>query len=447
MVRKLTAITLIILGLSSCVKDKMPELIELDMQLRNLITQVPATNGNLDFYVLPQEKDLSDIPQDPKNPLTEAKVELGKLLFFETGFSIDAARTEGVGTYSCGSCHIPSAGFKPGNFQGIADGGEAYGINGEDRRRHPSYIESELDVQSARPLSLLNVAFVSNTFWNGQFGANDVNEGTESLWNVEDGTAANALGFAALETQNFEGLETHRIHIDIDLIDQYGYRELFDQSFPELSEEEKYSNFGGSLAMSAYLRTLLSTEAPFQKWLKGENSALGFEEKNGGILFFGKANCSACHFNENLGSTEFHALGVNDMDQIPSYDTSPSDKRNLGRGGFTNLEEDFYKFKVPGLYNIADTPFYFHGASKRSIEDVIDYKIDAQSENIRVEQSRLSEKFLELSLTEEEKTYLAAFLKNSLQDPNLNRYLPQEINSGFCFPNNDSESQNDLGCN
>jgi cytochrome c peroxidase len=436
-----------VICLASCVKDKMPELIELDMQLQSLIRQVPAARGNLDYYVIPDADDLSNIPQDVKNPLNPAKVELGKLLFFETGFSRNAVKPEGMATYSCGSCHIPSAGFKPGYFQGIADGGEGFGINGEDRRRSPDYIDSELDVQSARPLTMINVAYVSNTFWNGSFGANGVNVGTEHLWNEEEGTHLNALGFEAIETQNMEGLHVHRITYTEDLINQFGYKELFDEAFPDLTEEERYSNFGGSLALSAYIRTILATEAPFQKWLKGDNDALGYEEKQGGILFFGKANCSACHYKENLGSIEFHALGVNDMDQIPSYNTSASDKRNLGRGGFTNLVQDYYKFKVPGLYNVSDTPFYFHGASVRSLEDLVEYKNLALSENERVDQSLISEKFLPLNLNEEEKKHLVAFLRNGLQDPDLERYMPSEVLSGNCIPNNDLESKNDLGCN
>jgi cytochrome c peroxidase len=435
----------IVLALS-CVNDQMPELVQLDAELQKRIEAVPITNGRMDYYIIPESQHLLDIPQDPKNKLIQSKVDLGKLLFFETAFSRDAAKPEGIATYSCGSCHIPNAGFKPGYFQGIADGGEGFGVNGEDRRRSASYIDSELDVQSARPLTMINVAYVTNTFWNGQFGAKGANEGTEHLWNEADGSALNELGFEAIETQNFEGLHTHRITYTRDLIEEFGYTEMFDAAFPELPEEERYSNFAGSLALSAYIRTILSTEAPFQKWLRGDQSALGHDEKQGGILFFGKANCSACHYKENLGSVEFHALGVNDMDQIPSYDTSPTDKRNLGRGGFTLLEEDYYKFKVPGLYNIGDTPFYFHGASKRSLADVVDYKNEARSENPRVSQDRLSEKFFSLNLTDEEKEYLVAFLEKALRDPNMERYQPTNVLSGNCMPNNDYASKNDLGC-
>ena len=431
----------------ACTKDQMPQLIELDQELESLIKQV-SESGELDFYVLPEETDFNNIPQDfDKNPLSESKVELGKFLFFDTGFAMNALKSDGMRTYSCASCHIPSAGFRPGTSQGIADGGNGFGVNGENRRRHPNYIDSEMDVQSARPLSLLNVAFVENTFWNGQFGATGANEGTENLWNEADATHLNELGFAAIETQNFDGLETHRILINEHLIDSYGYRSLFDEAFPELTEEERYSNFGGSLAISAYIRTLLSNQAPFQEWLKGDRDALSYQEKEGAILFFGKANCKSCHNEPNLGSKEFHALGAGDLDQIPSFNTSPSDKRNLGRGGFTLNADDNFKFKVPQLYNMADTPFYFHGASKQSIEEVIDYKIAATTENDRVSQDKISEKFLSLNLTEEERNNLIIFIAKSLQDPNLERYTPNSVLSGSCFPNNDPQSRLDLGCN
>lgn len=446
MFKKILLATVVSVMALSCSKDKMSETIEMDQQLEKLI-QKASPDGTLNFYVLPDENDLAAIPQDERNALTEDRVNLGKMLFYETGFAMAAVRESGMGTYSCASCHIPEAGFKPGNFQGIADGGMGFGINGEDRRRHPDYVEAELDVQSARPLTMVNVAFVKNTFWNGQFGSGGVNVGTEAVWEGDPALERNAWGFEAIETQNFEGIEVHRYDINEELIDKYGYREIFDSAYPDLDEELRYSNYGGSLAISAFIRTILANQAPFQDWLKGDRNAMSADEKAGAILFFGKANCSNCHYNENLGSLEFHALGVKDMDQLPSYNTFPSDKRNLGRGGFTLLEEDNFKFKVPGLYNIKDTPFYFHGASKRSLEEVIEYKTLAQSENPRVSNSRLSEKFLPLQLSAEEKAQLVAFLEKSLTDPALERYGVSSVLSGFCFPNNDYQSRVDLGCN
>jgi len=451
----------ILIGLTmmlACTQDRMPDLISLDIELESLLTDAAEraatargefSNEGMDFYILPDENDLSKIPQDSKNPLTPSKVELGKLLFFETGFATQAKDLSGMGTYSCGSCHIPEAGFKPGNTQGIADGGVGYGTNGDIRLRSSEYIASDLDAQSARPLSLLNVAFVKNTTWNGRFGAGGENLKTEAYWKDSDGTSLNSLGFEAIETQNFKGLETHRIGINIDVIDAFGYRDLFDEAFPDLEDDLKYSNYGGSLAISAYIRTLLTNRAPFQDWLKGDRDALSTDEKKGAILFFGEAKCGNCHYNENLGSGEFHALGVKDLDMRASFQTSPAEvlDRNLGRGAFTGLVEDNYKFKVPQLYNLTDAPHYFHGSSIRELADVIEYKNAAQSESDRIPQNLVSEKFRPLELNEEEKAQLLLFISKSLNDPNLLRYKPTEILSGQCFPNNDPRSRADIGCN
>ena len=433
----------IILSFFSCTKDRV-NYQPLDRQLSNLIS-AKSPDGSTSYYLLP--KRIEEIPQDDKNPLTESKINLGKKLFFETGFANKALKPEGIGTYSCASCHVPNAGFKPNNFQGIADGGVGFGIDGDGRVKNTSYLDSELDVQSARPLSLINVAFVTNTFWNGQFGPYGANIGTEHLWDEREDTERNNLGFQGIETVNFAGLISHRLSYDRMSIDSLGYKDDFDEAFSDESEEVRYSDFTASLALSAYIRSIISDKAPFQRWIRGETKAMTDKMKKGAILFFGKANCSSCHYEQNLGSTEFHVLGVQDMFQRPSYNTSDTDRRNLGRGGFTGLVSDYYKFKVPGLYNVGDTDFYFHGASHTNLDEVILYKINAKSENINIPDSLLSVKLKAITLDPEEIQDLVTFLEYGLNDPDLNRYAPDELNSGNCFPNADFQSKIDLGCN
>jgi len=141
----------LIILITSCAKDVTQEDTYLDAKLKKSIEQI-SENNSLSYYVLPSEDDLSIIPQDPKNPLTAEKVELGKMLFYETGFGADAKFESGKGTYACVSCHIPAAGFRPGSAQGIADGGIGFGQNGEMRVKNSEYKESDIDVQSARPM-------------------------------------------------------------------------------------------------------------------------------------------------------------------------------------------------------------------------------------------------------------------------------------------------------
>lgn len=430
-----------------CSGDQIDHSVQLDQQLSEAI-KAKSPDGSISYYILPEEDQLSSIPQDETNLISPEKVELGRMLFFETAFATEARKLSGIQTYSCATCHLPEAGFRPNRIQGIADGGMGFGDAGEGRFMNPEYEEHELDIQAARPLSLVNVAFVKNTFWNGQFGSGGANIGTEELWSQSHDTELNHLGFEAIETQNIEGLDVHRFRYTKNSIEKYGYKPLFDQCFPNLEEEERYSNLSASQAISAYIRCIISNKAPFQDWLKGNRNAISDEEKEGAILFFGKANCSNCHYEKNLGSGEFHALGVKDMDQHPeALNKNSNDARNLGRGGFTQKTEDMFCFKVPGLYNVGDSPIYFHGASATSLEEVVRYKARALRENIRVSQLDISDKLQKLELSDTEVNKLVSFLSKSLKDPDLLRYKAPAINSGLCSPNNDEASQLDLDCN
>ncbi len=425
-----------------------PEVIEveesLDTQLKNALNVVSKT-GNYDYFIMPEDGDYSSIPhQEASNPITREKVELGKMLFYETGIGILPAKSIATGTYSCATCHIPTMAFTPGAKQGIADGGFGFA---ENRQKWPGYRDDEPDAQGARPLSVLNVAYVTNTFWNGQFGANAVNIGTDSRWDEEEALHVNFTGMEGLEAQNIEGLDVHRMEINEMVLDSFGYREMFDKAFGIFPEESRYSHRMASFALSAYLRTLFTSGAPFQKWLRGDVDAMTEQQKRGALVFLDKARCTNCHKGPSFNSMEFHAIGVKDLHETGAIRTSPEDKRNLGRGGFTGEEEDYYKFKVPQLYNLKDYRFFFHGSSKETIREVIEYKLKAESENPVVSNDRLSPSFNAVQLTDLEVDDLIEFLENGLYDATILRHVPEEVLSGNCFPNNDPFSIEEQGCN
>ncbi len=434
----------IVLLIWACTRDQVTSPLDAELQ-RRLIQLSP--DENLAYFQLPMEDDYAHIPQEPANPLTAEKVRLGQLLFFETGLANKPVYSEGREAYSCATCHVPSAGFMPGAAQGIADGGKGFGLNGEGRLIQGNYKEEELDAQGARPLSLLNVAFVTNTTWSGKFGSFDANKGTEDLWGTSDPlTEVNHLGMQGIESQNIEGLDLHRMEVNNYVLDTLGYRAYFDAAFSDFPEEARYSKLTTSFAISAYIRTLLPTQAPFQRWVRGELEAMNELEKLGATVFYGKAGCFRCHKGSALSSVEFHALGVKDLYEAGGLKTDENDLRNLGRGGFTEKPEDLYKFKVPQIYNMGDSPFYFHGSSKRSLAEVVDYFNEAIPENDRVPEEQLSPFFHPLNLNEEEVRALVAFLENGLRDPDLVRYVPERVLSGNCFPNNDPLSQQELNC-
>ena len=407
---------------------------------------------SLNTYVLPASNDYNAIPQDPNNPLYDAKVELGKLLFHETAFSLNTKTPRAAGTFSCATCHVSVAGFQSGLRQSIGEGGVGFGIAGEGRVADATYVVDSLDVLPLKAPSVLNVAFQENMLWSGSLGARGKNIGTEHRWGAASGAVFNHLGFSGVETQVRAAFKGHRFLFVDSLLEKYNYKPLFDKAFPDVPVEERYSTITYSLAIAAFERTVLANKAPFQQWLKGDKSAMSEAELRGAILFFDKAQCSKCHFGPALNAMEFYALGFNDLqgEEIFFVDTSLVDAvhtANLGRGGFTLLKEDYYKFKVPQLYNLKDARFFGHGASFYSLYDLVSYLNKGEPENPDVDVNNLAEEFKPLGLTEEEINDIVAFLENALYDPDLQRYVPSSVPSGNCIPNNDPQSRIDLGCN
>jgi len=391
--------------LASCQQEVEENPLHLELQEA---LQTASNGSGVDFFRLPDANDFNRIPQDPKNPLTTEKVELGRLLFHETAFATAGEFPITVGEYSCATCHQSKAGFQAGIAQGLGEGGQGFGVMGESRTRNLLCDPAKCDVQPVRSPTILNTAFQPLMLWNGQFGATDQNIGTEAQWTEETPKAINKLGFHGLEVQAIAGLKVHRIAVDEEAVTQHGYKDMFDQAFAQSPSTERYTLENAGLAIAAYERTVNSYNAPFQKYLRGNKYALSDYQKEGALLFFGKANCASCHTGPALNKMEFHALGLNEfkVEEVTHYD--PEDPAQLGRGSFTQRAEDMYKFKTPSLYNLKDVEFFGHGASLRSIEDVINYKNAAVAEN--------------------------------------SRFVPTSLPSGNCFPNNDDTSKSDIGC-
>lgn len=435
-------LSLLVFVLSACKPDPVTDL---DVDL-TLALEAAAGSQGLDYYILPESDDYAAIPQDPNNPLTREKVELGKLLYHESIYATMPRLPEGALTYSCASCHHAQAGFQAGIQQGIGEGGIGFGVRGEARVPNPLYPIDSLDVQPIRSPTVLNSAYQELMLWNGQFGAAGANIGTEAQWVAGTPPAANHLGYEGVETQAIAGFEIHRHQVDTTFMVGSDYEPLFDYAFPEVPTTDRYTRERAGLAIAAYERTVLSNRAPFQKWLKGDAQALTDDQKKGAILFFGKAECNTCHTGPALNSMDFYALGMDDLDGPGVYGDAPNDATQKGRGGFTGVAADEYKFKVPQLYSLRYSPFYGHGGSFNSIEAVIDYKNAAISENQAVPGSQLAASFVPLGLTELEASQIANFVRYGLDDPGLERYEPVQLPSGMCFPNNDVMSRHQRGC-
>lgn len=394
----------------------------------------------LSEFLLPSSDDFAAIPQDPANPLTADKVALGRLLFHETALATAPLHAASRGTYSCATCHHAAAGFQAGRQQSIGEGGSGWGQRGEGRRIDPAYGDAEIDVQPLRSPTILNSAYQRVMLWDGSLGAGGMNEGTDAMWTPGTPKENNTLGYDGLETQAIAAQTVHRMSIvDSSIVASHPtYQNLWDRVFP--GQPVTVVNIG--LAMAAYERTVVANRAPFQRWLRGEYSAMSETEKRGALVFVKKAKCETCHTGPALNSMAFYAFGMSDMvGPTVVRATTPQ----LGRGGFLGDAGEEFKFKVPQLYNLADSPFYGHGGTFKSIRDVVEYYNDAVAD-VEVPAIVRAPRFQPLGLTREEIDELVAFLEISLRDPDLMRYQPASVPSGNCIPANDPVARADLGC-
>ncbi|MDC6350224.1 cytochrome c peroxidase [Zeaxanthinibacter sp. PT1] len=426
----------------SCGPDE--EISNLDPHF-SLDVQLEYLYGDSRALIIPDSEDLSSIPFDPKNQLTEEKVLLGKFLFHETGLAVVPKTEAGRGTYSCATCHHTAAGFQSGILQGLGEGGSGFGMMGEGRLLGEGYDKTNTDMQPIKSPTIVNTAYQEVMLWNGQFGALGINKGTENQWSAGTPKETNHLGFSGLEIQAIAGLGVHRMDCQPEMITQSNYKTYFDQAFPNVPQHERYTKINAGLAIAAYERTVLSNEAPFQFWLKGDRGAMTDEQTEGALLFFGKARCYECHDGPGLNGMGFHALGMKDLDHTSILGEVDENTRK-GRGGFTARQEDDYKFKTPTLYNLKSASHLGHGGSFSTIREVIEYKNNGVPENHEVPVSKISSKFRPLGLSTIEIDQLEAFVKEALFDPNLQRYTPESTPMNSCFPNADPQSRIDLGC-
>ncbi len=429
--------------ISRCRVHKDPSEFINSTSLRDLLHK--RSNGNgIAFFILPDSNEFDKIPQDTSNVISDVKVKLGKFLFFDPAISFNPKCIAASRTFSCASCHFSDAGFQAGIRQSIAGGGRAHGFF---RHKHPLCDSSELDVQLLRTPSIVNCAYQEAQLWSGKMGCCGPNTGSDSLWMKGSFLEMNGLKMQGVETQARVALEAHGFRMSPELITKTEYGQLFDSSFKNVRPDLIYRRFSMAKAIAAYERTVLTNQAPFQKWLRGDTNALTKNQIYGASLFFNKAKCDKCHTGPALNSMTFHALGFDDMtgaDIIMKKDVP--DDITLGRAGFTRLEKDKFKFKVPQLYNLKNIEFLGHGGNFCSIEEIIRYKNEAKSQNPNVEEKYLSPDFKPLYLNNKEVRAIVDFIENGLYDPNLKRYEPNYVPSGFCFPNADFASKTQLNC-
>ncbi len=286
-------------------------------------------------------------PQD--NPLTEAKVELGRMLYFDKRLSAD-------NSVSCASCHDPKMGWSNNDATAVGVGGQRGG------RSAPT---------------IINSAFQKFQFWDGRAG---------SLEEQALGPIANPIEMNLPIDEAVKKLSAIE-----------GYQKRFKEVFGTEINKENLAR-----AIAAFERTIVSGNAPYDRFKSGDTTALSAEAQTGMKLFFGKANCSACHTGPHFTDSAFHNLGI-------GHGAKDADQ---GRRKISNLEGDQGAFRTPTLREIARTAPYMHDGSLKTLEEVVDYYNQGGTKN-----DYLDEEIFPLKLSDAEKKALVTFLKEGLASP------------------------------
>jgi cytochrome c peroxidase len=156
----------------------------------------------------------------------------------------------------------------------------------------------------------------------------------------------------------------------------------------------------------------LSGDAPYDRFVAGNESALSASAKRGKDLFFGKAHCSACHAGPNFSDAAFHNIGVG-MDK---------EKPDEGRMLISKLSGDRGAFKTPGLRDIHMSAPYMHDGSSKTLEDVVNHYDKGGIAN-----PQLDEEIFPLKLTADEKADLVVFMKEGLASKNYPMVKPPKL--------------------
>lgn len=240
----------------------------------------------------------------PDNPTTPAKVELGKMLYFDPRLSASHA-------ISCNSCHN-------------------IGLAGADAEE--TSIGHKWQRGDRNAPTVLNAVFNTAQFWDGR---------AKDLEAQAGGPMVNPVEMASPQA-----------HLAEQLAAIPGYVTAFKAAFPGEAQPVTLANVQKAIAL--FEATLITPNAPFDKFLRGDASALNDEQKAGLQLFMSKG-CAACHNGINIGGGMYAPFGVVEK---PGAELLPP--KDTGRFMVTKTPGDEYVFRAPALRNIALTAPYFH---------------------------------------------------------------------------------------
>ena len=291
------------------------------------------------------------------DPATEDKLALGRMLFFEPRLS-DSRQI------SCATCHNLSLGGVDG---GALSGGHDAQLAGRE-------------VQT-----VLNAIFNKSQYWDGRTSdlkdqvVNSVMANPKAMLKTRGGPMAiNPAELSATKQRAIDELKS-----------MPAYVQAFKKAFPDDANPLVYENVGRAIAL--FEATLITPDAPFDRWLTGDAAALSDEQKDGLKLFIDKG-CASCHNGVNIGGASYAKFGVV---APPPPEYLPAD--DLGRFAVTKNVADKYAFKVPSLRNVELTSPYFHSGAAFELSKAVSVMAESQ---------------LGVKLADDENRKIVAFLKS-----------------------------------
>jgi cytochrome c peroxidase len=317
-----------------------------------LVLTLGADASRYDRYLRPAKA-----PEPAHNVGNPARVALGKTLFFDP-------RLSGSNWISCASCHNPSRAWSDGLPTGIGHGMQV--------------------LKRATP-ALVNCGFNTTLMWDGR--ATSLEE-----------QALGPITAEAEMNQDLPGLVRKLAAIA-------GYGPMFEAAYP--GEGISPKTIGQAIA--AYERTILSGDAPFDRWRRGDARAVDASVKRGFALFEGKANCVKCHEGFNFTDNGFHNIGLKNA----------GGEVDVGRFAQRPIRAVYGAFRTPTLRDVELTAPYMHNGAYRTLEEVVEH-YDRGGDVVE----HLSPNMKPLNLAAQEKADLVSFMK-SLTGKQMVVTLPQ----------------------
>ena len=395
--------------------------------------------------------------------------EVGRMLWFDPIGGLNDDNT-------CGGCHSPTNGF--GDTQSIAIGIDNNGIVGPGRTGPRNQRRSPM---------VINTAFYPTLMWNSRFRARSGDPFDNRAGLLFPAPEGLTLSYQPhlLTAQAFIP-PTERVEVagfvfrgnNDDIRNEVlrrlnanrNYRELFSRAFPQVKAGSPitFDDFGRAIAEFEF--TLVSTDAPIDRYARGDRNALSEGQKLGAVLFFGRAGCVQCHAvsgqsNEMFSDFREHVTGVPQV--APTIGNVTFDGAGLnedfGLEQVTGDPADRYAFRTSPLRNVALQPAFMHNGAFARLEDAIRYHLDPIGQagsyapdllaaDLRGPRGPIAPMLARLdprlqvpvALSDAELDALVDFVRNGLLDPAarpqyLRRLIPERLPSGrapfrFEFP-------------